>query len=878
VSPRAPKGARRPRAFSEPEDEPEVVRAPPEPELEAEEPPVPPRRRIAPVKRNGGRAAAEQPARARAREAPPPETPGRVLPVEEDDAEEEVAPFRRRPAPPAGAVVVPADELPDDAGEQAGGKQAVEEEPQPAGEEQAALQELSGAEVELEEQAGEEPSPAEQAREAPDRDRAQTEAVLSDGKPTGEEAVEREDDKRQEGLSAGKGEADRDLALEVTDRPAEGKAQQRSEPDGGAQAEAEPAEQTAGEEGPEPLLEESGATEPHPDRPPANGSLGGEAALERLEEKILDVEQLLGEAEAEVVVDRSQTEAKGELAGLIPPTHQEVRARPLPEVVLELEFASPEQVARAQAESKERGIPAELILLESGAISEDQLARARAERSGLDYIDLTTFQVDPAAVSLISNQAAKRYQALPVALLDGGRTVLVAMADPSNVLALDDIKIITRREVRVAVASAQDIADLIARMDRLEPVVDEGEELEEAPGEAIEVRETAEDAPIVKLVNQIIAQAVELGASDLHFAPTSKDLRVRFRIDGVLRDITTIPKRLAGPVVSRVKIMASLDISEKRMPQDGRVGLNIDGRHVDLRVVTLPSAKGEAVVMRVLDKDSVVMDLDRLGMAPHDRERFERAFHLSHGAVLVTGPTGSGKTTTLYAALTRLNTKERNIITIEDPVEYQLEGVTQIQVQPKVGLTFAVGLRTMVRADPDVIMVGEIRDRETAQIAVESALTGHLVLSTLHTNDAPSAIHRLIEMGIEPFLVASAVECVLAQRLARTLCNHCKRRTVISAEALRANGFDAKRDIEAYEPVGCARCGGTGYRGRIAIYEVMLMSRELRELALARRSADELREVAVSQGMRRMRDDGLEKVRRGITALPEVLRVIGSTS
>jgi type IV pilus assembly protein PilB len=326
-----------------------------------------------------------------------------------------------------------------------------------------------------------------------------------------------------------------------------------------------------------------------------------------------------------------------------------------------------------------------------------------------------------------------------------------------------------------------------------------------------------------------------------------------------------------------VKIMAEMNIAEKRLPQDGRVGLTVDGRHIDLRVVTLPSVHGEAVVMRVLDKESVVTRLDKLGMSDSDRNRFERACHETHGAVLVTGPTGSGKSTTLYAALQMLNTPEKNIITVEDPVEYEMEGLTQLQVAAKFGLTFAAGLRSMVRADPDVIMVGEIRDAETARIAIESALTGHLVLSTLHTNDAPSAITRLIEMGIEPFLVASALDCVVAQRLARMLCPNCKRRTIISAEVLRENGYKALVDLEAYEPVGCRRCGGSGYRGRLGLYEVMSVSSEVRSLALERRPAEEMREVAVRQGMRRLRDDGLEKVKQGRTSIAEIARVIGSS-
>jgi type IV pilus assembly protein PilB len=334
---------------------------------------------------------------------------------------------------------------------------------------------------------------------------------------------------------------------------------------------------------------------------------------------------------------------------------------------------------------------------------------------------------------------------------------------------------------------------------------------------------------------------------------------------------------MTAGVISRIKIMAELNIAEKRLPQDGRVGLVIDGRHVDLRVVTLPSVHGESIVMRVLDKASVVVKLEKLGMADAERERFERACQETHGAVLVTGPTGSGKSTTLYAALMMLNTPEKNIITVEDPVEYEISGLTQVQVANKVGLTFAAGLRSMVRADPDVIMVGEIRDRETAQIAVESALTGHLVLSTLHTNDAPSAITRLIEMGTEPFLVASALGCVVAQRLARMLCPGCKRRTIISAKTLQANGYKARVDLEAYEPVGCRRCGGSGFRGRVGLYEVMSMTPEIQALALERAPSEAVRDVAVSQGMSRLRDDGLEKVRQGRTSMAEIARVLGSS-
>ncbi|HTQ69772.1 MAG TPA: ATPase, T2SS/T4P/T4SS family [Solirubrobacteraceae bacterium] len=551
----------------------------------------------------------------------------------------------------------------------------------------------------------------------------------------------------------------------------------------------------------------------------------------------------------------------------------------LTDVIVELGLASRAAVDEALEVARNSGTAPERLLLETGALTQDGLARALAERYGLEHLDLTAFPVDMTAANLVTTPVARRHGALPVAFHDE-HTLLVAMADPSNVLAIDDMAIMTGYDVRVAVAPPEDIAALISKLNRLEDVVegqvDEDAETDGDGAEVVALHEGSEDAPVVKLVNRLVAQAVERGASDLHLAPENREIRVRFRVDGVLQDITTVPRKMAGGVVSRIKIMADLDIAERRMPQDGRVGLSIDGKHVDLRVVTLPSVNGEGVVMRILDKSNVMFELDKLGMAAPERDRFESACRETHGAVLVTGPTGSGKSTTLYAALALLNTPEKNIITVEDPVEYEVEGITQLQVAPKAGLTFAAGLRAMVRADPDVIMVGEIRDKETAKIAVESALTGHLVLSTLHTNDAPSTITRLVEMGVEPFLVASALDCIVAQRLARMLCRHCKQRTIISAEALRENGFSGRIELEAYEAVGCSRCGGTGYKGRIAVYEVMRMSSELQELALERRPAEAFREVAVREGMTRLRDDGLDKVRQGLTSIAEITRVIGS--
>jgi len=565
--------------------------------------------------------------------------------------------------------------------------------------------------------------------------------------------------------------------------------------------------------------------------------------------------------------------------GITKPRRAGGPARSLTDVIVDLGLADRDRVTAAIEEARANGQTPEDVLVESGNLTSEGLARAVAERHGLEHIDLSIFQPDMAAANLISVAAAKRYEAVPVGYLDD-RTLLVAMADPANVLAVDDIALLTGKEIRPAVTSREDIGGLISRLSRLDDVVNNtdlyDDDLEDAPAEIVDLRESADDAPVIRLVNQIIAQAVEQGASDIHLEPSGNELRVRFRIDGVLIEAAQVQRRMVLGVVSRVKIMSDLDISERRVPQDGRVGLTIDGHHIDLRVVTLPSVHGESVVMRILDKDNVVLSLEKLGMAPAEKDRFERAFHQAYGAVLVTGPTGSGKSTTLYAALGALNTIEKNIITIEDPVEYQLDGVTQVQVNAKAGLHFSTGLRSMMRADPDIIMVGEIRDRETAQIAVESALTGHLVLSTLHTNDAASAITRLVEMGIEPFLVASAIDCVVAQRLARKLCQFCKERQVISSDVLRANGIRTQFDMEAYNAQGCPRCTYSGYKGRIGLYEVMQVTDEIRKLTLARASSTEIAEVAVRQGMRLLRDDGLEKVRLGMTSIAEVTRVTGT--
>ena len=561
-------------------------------------------------------------------------------------------------------------------------------------------------------------------------------------------------------------------------------------------------------------------------------------------------------------------------SGLSPPNRRGGGARFISDVVVELGFLPRERVDAAVEEGRASGRTPERVLLDSGALTGDQLSRAIAERFGLAHVDLTVYKPDVSVLNLIGPQAARRFNAAPIGV-NGDGVLLVAMADPSNVLALDDLKLMTGHEVRPVVAAPDDISGVISRMSRLDDAVAEAveEEVEDSPAAITDIRESADDAPIIKLVNSVIAQAVEDGASDIHFEPAGNEMRVRFRVDGVLSETTAIPRRMVPGVVSRVKIMGDLDIAERRVPQDGRVGLTVEGHAVDIRIVTMPSVHGEGIVMRLLDKSQALLSLDALGMAGGSRERFESSFHQAYGAVLATGPTGSGKSTTLYAALNAINSVDKNIITIEDPVEYQLAGVNQLQVNIKAGLSFARGLRSMLRADPDVIMVGEIRDAETARIAVESALTGHLVLSTLHTNDAPSAITRLTEMGIEPFLTASALDCVVAQRLVRTLCTHCKRRTLLSVEALAAAGLTAAFDVEAYEPVGCGRCSASGFKGRVGLYEVMVLSDEIRSMAIERKSADEIMQVAVDQGMRRLRDDGFDKVKQGVTSIAEVARV-----
>jgi type IV pilus assembly protein PilB len=584
---------------------------------------------------------------------------------------------------------------------------------------------------------------------------------------------------------------------------------------------------------------------------------------------------------ADTPAPKPPTAAK-RLRGLTPPTGANDPRRRLGDVAIDLGFVDRELVEQVMEQEREKHVPMGALLVESGIVDAAQLARILAERNSLDYVDLNEFEVDHSAANLIDAAEARRCRAVPIAFLDDG-VLLVATADPSNVLCVDDIAMATGYVVRRAIASPEGIDALIARLPKLGGSVKPAEEEEpggdDGRGELLELRATGEEAPIVKLVHSLIADAVSRGASDIHFDPSIGPTQVRYRVDGVMIDTTTVPKALVAGLVSRIKIMAELDIAERRAPQGGRVTLTMDGNPVDIRVSTLPVIRGESIVMRILDKERLVLDLEALGMREEDRGLLMRSVAQIQGAVLATGPTGAGKTTTLYSLFNAVNSPEKTLISIEDPVEYEVEGVKQIHVNPAAGLTFASGLRAMVRSDPDVLMVGEIRDRETAQTAMEAALTGHLVLSTLHTNDASLAAARLTDMGVEPFLIASAIECIIAQRLARRLCPNCKRPAKLGAKELDEIGVAVDSGpVEVYNPVGCVDCNATGYSGRIGLYEVLVLNDEIRSLILSKASSGEIEAAAVDAGMHRLRDDGFDKVRQGVTSVPEVLRVLGNSA
>ncbi|WP_380168495.1 GspE/PulE family protein [Jannaschia sp. R86511] len=551
----------------------------------------------------------------------------------------------------------------------------------------------------------------------------------------------------------------------------------------------------------------------------------------------------------------------------------------LTDILLDEQLVDPAQLDEAWQEHERVGRPLGRILVEMGHITEAQLVAALASQIGLDFVDLSDHAVDATAVAVLNPAIARRHTVLPIGYDEQGR-LLLAMADPGNVFALDDVRQITGREPRPIVATRDDLLAAIDRYCRADADMDDitnAMDADELEDELSHVREIVEDAPIVKYVNMLITQAIQDRASDIHVEPGEDNLRIRYRIDGVLHEIMRSPKAIASGVTSRLKIMSDIDIAERRKPQDGRLSINANGRKIDLRVATLPTVWGEKIVMRILDNSNTRMGLRDLGFSEENFDRFEQSYTKPYGAILVTGPTGSGKSTTLYATLNVVSKPEINVITVEDPVEYRLPGINQVQVNPKAGLTFAAALRSILRSDPDVVLLGEIRDHETAQISIEAALTGHLVLSTLHTNDAPSAITRLTEMDVEPFLVGSALDSVLAQRLARKLCSKCAEEYTPERDDLRAVRFGLPDDEPVpvlRRPVGCPSCAKTGYKGRLALHEVMTVSEEIERLTVSRASATEIAAVAREQGMTTLRQDGMAKVRAGVTTIDEILRVV----
>ncbi len=550
--------------------------------------------------------------------------------------------------------------------------------------------------------------------------------------------------------------------------------------------------------------------------------------------------------------------------------------------LLEAKLIDVAALSKAQQQQKNMGGSLTANLVKIGAITEAGLTEFLSRLYSVPAADMANLEIDPACTRLIPGEVAIKFMAIPVKR--NGRKLVVVMANPSNIFAIDDIKFITGYDIEPWVASeaavkkaidrsydsAGTMADVMKGIEEELSVVEE----DDTPESEAAALTQAEEAPIVKLVNSLIADAVRKGASDIHIEPYERSLRVRFRIDGVMQEMMAPPFKFKSAILSRLKIMADLDIAERRVPQDGRIKLKVLNRVVDLRVSSLPTIFGEKIVLRVLDKTNLNIDLERLGMEPAAMKAFVDAISSPYGMVLVTGPTGSGKTTTLYSALSRINTPEVNVMTAEDPVEYNLDGINQVLINEDIGLTFAAALKAFLRQDPNIIMVGEIRDLDTASIATKAALTGHLVLSTLHTNDAPSAIGRLIDMGIEPFLVASSVNLMCAQRLVRKVCNACRKPVEYHAE-LRKELQLTDADIQGatfFEGAGCVECNGTGYKGRQGLYEILPMSNAIRELVLERASAAEIKRMGVNEGMLTLRRDGIMKLRKGLTTAEEVLK------
>jgi type IV pilus assembly protein PilB len=557
----------------------------------------------------------------------------------------------------------------------------------------------------------------------------------------------------------------------------------------------------------------------------------------------------------------------------------------LGELLLRDQIISPEQLQRAQEESRKSGDRLGNALIKTGAIPEEDLTQFLSKQYGVPAVNLAEFDIDPEVISLVPKDVATRHRVVPVNR--AGSSLIVAIADPSNILAIDDLKFVTGYNIEAVVASDVGISDAIERyynkkkeLDLAQVMNEIQDEVEVVAGEAeinlSDLERAAEDAPVVRLCNHLLLSAIQKGASDIHVEPYEKSYRVRFRIDGVLHEEMSPPVKLKAALSSRLKIMAHLDIAERRLPQDGRIKLRVDAdKEMDFRVSVLPTLFGEKIVLRLLDKGNLQLDMTKLGFEPDQLGDFKHAIESPYGMVLVTGPTGSGKTTTLYSALSELNTLTDNICTAEDPVEYNLPGINQVQMHEDIGLNFAAALRSFLRQDPDIIMIGEIRDFETAEIAIKAALTGHLVLSTLHTNDAPSTITRLLNMGVEPFLVTASVQLVQAQRLVRKICVACRQPTETPNDELKSLGASDEEIATAtcQRGVGCQVCGGSGYKGRVALYEVMPFKDALKELVLQGAAAVEIKAEAIRLGMRTLRRSGVRKICEGVTSVEEIARI-----
>lgn len=552
----------------------------------------------------------------------------------------------------------------------------------------------------------------------------------------------------------------------------------------------------------------------------------------------------------------------------------------LGEILREAGLITEDQLREALETQRRTGERIGKILVKLGMVEEDKMMDYLGEQLGIPHINLSTYSIDPEVVKLIPEKMARKYQSFP--LFKIADTLTVAMSDPFDVVALDNLKYISKCKIEPAISSEVKIQRAIDQYYRSLAImkeIAEGEEsIEVITSEKgdMDLGDTAalmDEAPVIKLINSVIMQAIQSRASDIHIEPDKNILRVRFRVDGVLHEIMTPPKRLHAAMISRVKVMADMDIAEKRLPQDGRFHVKFWEKEISFRVSTITTIHGEKVVLRILDKSTFSFGLEQLGFSQGNLDLFEKLVRKPYGIVLVTGPTGSGKTTTLYAALDKINTLDKNIITIEDPVEYELKSINQVPINPKVGLNFAEVLRTVLRQDPNIIMIGEIRDVETAEIAIRAALTGHLVFSTLHTNDAPGAVTRLIDMGIEPFLISSAILGVLAQRLVRRLCEKCREEYTPTKETVEALGFEADKEYKFYKPKGCKNCQGTGYRGRQGIYELFIPDHYVRDLIIRRPSTDMLRQAGIHAGMKSLMEDGMRQVTEGSTSIEEVMRV-----